>query len=320
MTLMFSRIWKGLDDFYFQPASLRRMAWFRIIFGSFALLQVIALFPEWYSFYGNYGWVEWVVSKEIFSKPFVPHLWPVAQFFEKLSIGEPAVTHGVGILYGLTLLVMTLGWRPRLFAALAWFLHLITCNSGPQHGYGVESFTHVALFYLIFFPTGHYYSLDRRRKKKTGAEAPPEESAYAGACFRLLQIHLCIVYAASGLAKMMGSDWMTGIAMWEVLAPPTYGGDFYANLFANAAWLGVALSWLVLALEVLYPIMIWVPRARVLWLVATVLMHVGIGICMQLYLFATIMVLLNLVAFGGLLTPYFKRFRFAKPRQAAPAI
>jgi hypothetical protein len=57
-------------------------------------------------------------------------------------------------------------------------------------------------------------------------------------------------------------------------------------------------------LEIGYPFFIWHRRLRRPWLIATLLMHVGVGVTMGMYLFASIMIVLNLAAFGpGILWP-----------------
>ncbi|MDQ2659664.1 MAG: hypothetical protein M3Y03_04515, partial [Verrucomicrobiota bacterium] len=48
-----------------------------------------------------------------------------------------------------------------------------------------------------------------------------------------------------------------------------------------------------------YPVLIWPKRTRLVWLIATCGMHLAIGLTMGMYLFALIMIVLNLAAFGA---------------------
>jgi hypothetical protein len=50
--------------------------------------------------------------------------------------------------------------------------------------------------------------------------------------------------------------------------------------------------------EIGYPFLIWHRRLRRPWLIAILLMHAGVGIAMGMYLFASVMIVLNLAAFG----------------------
>jgi len=51
-------------------------------------------------------------------------------------------------------------------------------------------------------------------------------------------------------------------------------------------------------LEVSYPIFIWSKRTRWIWLGCILAMHAAIGLTMGLYLFALVMMVMNLAAFG----------------------
>jgi hypothetical protein len=64
-----------------------------------------------------------------------------------------------------------------------------------------------------------------------------------------------------------------------------------------------AMGILVCLLETGYPVFIWLKQTRRFWLAGILLMHLLIGLTMGLYLFALIMIVLNLAAFGSDLFP-----------------
>src|SRR5207248_6783694 len=51
-------------------------------------------------------------------------------------------------------------------------------------------------------------------------------------------------------------------------------------------------------LEISYPVFIWNRRTRGIWLMCISAMHIAIGLTMGMYLFASIMIVLNFAAFG----------------------
>jgi hypothetical protein len=51
-------------------------------------------------------------------------------------------------------------------------------------------------------------------------------------------------------------------------------------------------------LEIGYPFFIWHEKTRKIWLIGICAMHVGIGLAMGMYLFAFVMIVLNVAAFG----------------------
>ena len=71
-----------------------------------------------------------------------------------------------------------------------------------------------------------------------------------------------------------------------------------------------ALGIFICLVEIGYPIFIWPKKTRNLWLVCVLAMHAGIAAAMGLHLFALIMIVLNLAAFGPDLIP----FPFSKPK------
>ena len=61
----------------------------------------------------------------------------------------------------------------------------------------------------------------------------------------------------------------------------------------------------VCLIEVGYPVFIWMKKTRFLWLVCILAMHAAIGLTMGMYLFALVMIVLNLAAFGvGIRVPF----------------
>jgi hypothetical protein len=87
------------------------------------------------------------------------------------------------------------------------------------------------------------------------------------------------------------------VSVWKALTRPPFdliAPDIlirFAPLFPIA---GIA----VLLMESGYPVFIWPPRTRPFWLGAILLMHLSIALTMGLYLFALIMIVLNVAAFG----------------------
>ena len=67
--------------------------------------------------------------------------------------------------------------------------------------------------YLIFGPCGARYSIDRLWRLRRGNTEVPASST-ANLAIRLIQVHMCIIYLFSGIAKMQGEPWVTGEASW----------------------------------------------------------------------------------------------------------
>jgi hypothetical protein len=149
-----------------------------------------------------------------------------------------------------------------------------------------------ALFYLMLSPLPDRYALDRRLVK-TKAKDP----RLLGFWRRVLQVHLCFVYFFGGLAKLLGSGWWNGSNLWRSLIRPPFNllsPDLLVRFKYALPVLGISIC----LMEIGYPVFIWIKKTRFFWLVCTLALHAAIGLMMGMYLFALVMIVLNLAAFG----------------------
>ena len=264
----------------------RPLAFLRIGTGVVILLELFALWPNISDIYGSHGYIEWIISQHLFSLSQLPTMAGILHWLPPETVSADTVLYGTLSIYIASLVGMVIGYRANAMALLAWAFHLIINNSANMYGYGVESFIHVSLFYLIFMPTTAHWALIRSSRQST-----------VNLWMTILRLHLCIVYLNAGLAKWLGQDWLGGEAIWRAVAQPTYG-QFDMFWIAYVPWLSVVATWGVLILETAYPIFVWWPLTRKYWLGAIVAMHLGIGLLMGLHAFAGIMIVLNIAAFG----------------------
>jgi hypothetical protein len=158
--------------------------------------------------------------------------------------------------------------------------------------YGVDNFMTIGLFYLMLSPLPDRYSLDWRLRKPH-----PKDPQLLGFWRRVLQLHLCIIYFFSGLTKCLGSGWWDGSSVWRALIRPPFNIIDPEILVGWKYFFPVA-GILICLLEIGYPVFIWSSKTRKIWLIFICGMHLGSGLMMGMYLFALIMIVLNVAAFG----------------------
>jgi hypothetical protein len=190
---------------------------------------------------------------------------------------------GCGLLVGLAC---------RYSAVLAWFLHLCAAKSGGLVSYGVDNFMTIGLFYLMLSPLPDRYALDWRLR-----ELRPRDPQFLGFWRRVLQLHLCVIYFLSGLTKCIGSGWWDGSNVWRALIRPPFN-VIDPEILVRWNYLFPVAGIFICLLEIGYPFFIWNSKTRKIWLIGICAMHVGIGLTMGMYLFAFIMIILNVAAFG----------------------
>src|SRR5262245_23639881 len=116
--------------------------------------------------------------------------------------------------------LFTLGLGTRVTSFLAWFASVIYIQRDAVVGYGVDTMMTILLLYLAIAPSGAALSLDRwigRWRRGVRTPEPAQPSVSANVAIRLLQIHVCIIYAIAGLSKLQGNAWWNGYALWNVL-------------------------------------------------------------------------------------------------------
>jgi hypothetical protein len=226
-----------------------------------------------------------------------------------------AVAHGVILVI---MLLFTIGFCTRITSVLTWLAALSYIQRAQTTLFGMDTMMNILLVYLMIGPSGAALSVDRlisrwwalRKARLANRPAPPWEvprpSATANFVTRLLQIHFCIIYMASGLSKLQGGAWWNGTALWGTLANPEFAPMNFALYEDMLRWLaqhrflwelvtsgGVVFT---LVMEIGLPFMIWMPKLRWVMIIGSVMLHTGIALTMGLTTFGLFM-LCMLLAF-----------------------
>lgn len=177
----------------------------------------------------------------------------------------------------ISLLTLAFGIFPRLSAMIASVLHLTFLHRNMAVAYGVDAISTYFLIYLCL---------------ADGSSKGPAESMrsfLSSIAFRFAQIQVCIIYGYSGLMKLEGPRWWRGEAVWDVLINHQLARwDF--------AWVGAfpllitLCTYTTIIWEVYFPVLIWVKPLRRITLLAGVMLHLGIGIALNIPYFAAVMI------------------------------
>jgi len=207
---------------------------------------------------------------------------------------------------------LVFGFACRFCAILAWFLHLCAAKSGGFISYGVDNFMTIGLFYLMLSPLPDRYSVDWRLR-----ELRPKDPQLLGFWRRVLQLHLCVIYFFSGLTKCLGSGWWDGSNIWRSLIRPPFN-IIDPETLVRWKYLFPVAGIFICLLEIGYPFFIWNDKTRKIWLIGICAMHAGIGFMMGMYLFALIMIILNVAAFGSGLVRFRRESPSLRPQEVVP--
>jgi HTTM domain len=292
VTGKFKRFW----NFIFPRESDGWLSLFRIGLGFQLALYCLSARPGWIEVFSNNRGMfsprrvsEALIATESL---LIPRVNWFLQLGSHLGISEVAMLWMIWSVLLLSAVLLVVGLFCRPAAVTAWLLHLACIKSSEVFAYGMDLFLNIGLFYLMLSPLPDSFALENRIWKPV---AP--DPRMVGFFRRVLQLHLSIIYFFSGLAKCLGSDWWNGMNIWAALTRPPFNildPVFIARWRFVLPIAGIA----VCLIEIGYPFFIWPRRTRSIWLACVVGMHLAVGLTMGMYLFALIMIILNLAAFA----------------------
>jgi hypothetical protein len=281
--------------FFFAAQSDNWISVLRVGLGIQVVLYCLSLRADWNRILAGTGrglisrqLSEFVLSGE---SPLIPRLGWLVNVGSQFGLSEVTLLTGSWACLPVPGCFLVTGLFCRAAAIVSWFLYLCSVRSGGLLAYGMDQLTTVGLFYLMISPLPDRCSLDCLFRMI------PVKSHRSGFIRRMLQIHLCIIYLVGGLAKCVGPGWWNGDSIWRALSHPPFNVIAPEILVRWRTVFPIA-GITVWAIELGYPLLIWSKRTRNLWLICTIGMHVAIGVTMGMYLFALIMIVLNLAAFG----------------------
>ena len=303
---------RGWNTFFFTSADPTSLGLLRIAVGLLAFWSLMVFGLDLQDYFGSTGWADPVAIRAI-ERPLAWSFW----FLVPDEWLRP-----VWCLCLAVLALFTAGLFSRVSAVLCWVIVVSTVRRVPIALYGFDQVLSTLTFYLAMTgASGQAVSLDRflRRWRQAraaptrvitrpgapGRRVRPDEAGRpiatisANLALRLIQLHLVVIYGMAGLAKLQGPTWWDGTAIWKTMAT----GEFVVlNFTGLAAWplLVNLITHASLALELLYPVLVWVKLVRPLLLAGVVAMHVGIAVASPgLTEFALVMIAGNLAFVSG---------------------
>ena len=302
------RVKARIVEFVSLPASARPLAVLRIGVSAALIGEAMAIASHLYDYYGSLGLVQTPVNEALvhWSLPSLPGVTRLLSFTGLTEAGALLIAFAI---YLLALHFLLLGCWTRLAAVTSWLLFLAFKKAGGASAYGGFEFAQIALFYCIALPVGDALSIDASQRPR-----PPSWVARLG--LRLLQIHLCVVYLASGIEKSLGEQWWNGEAIWRALMRP---GQVWLDFswLADHPWVARAACWGTLVCELGYAPFVWLGRTRRIWVLAIIGLHLGIAVALGLVFFSAVMIVLNVAAF---LVPAEAGHRAARAAREAAAL
>ena len=310
---------RSWDRFWFTPADPTTACFIRLLCGAVAFYVCLTYSWGLFSYVGPNGWVDGQMNEFMLQK--LPLYGPALEWTDNNpQVGEghyywsiyfhvesPGWIVAIHVFFLTCILLYTVGlWCPYT-GPLCWLASMSYVQRAWATVYGVDTMLMILLAYLLIAPTGAVFSMDRwlavRRARRLGLPDPPVvPSVRANFAIRLIQVHFCMIYFASGSSKLLGSTWWNGTAMNQVLLNPMFtpmDSPVFLNalkILASSRWVWEVFSTLgclfTLWVELTFIFLVWDMRWRWLVVIGSILMHLGIGLMMGLTTFSIIMLVM----------------------------
>jgi len=263
-------IGNGWNRFWYLPSDPLPLCLLRIFTGLCALLFVLSYTNDLSYFFAPGGILPFELTEQYppYNAAYNPATLSYLSYLE--SAWELHTAHWVGI--GI-LCLFTIGWYSRITAVLGLVVTLSYIQRAPLVTSEIEPLLAALQFYLCFGPCGARLSVDRyfarRRGKCTPGETnDPQKFFSATLSTRLIQIHLCIIAAMMGLAKLSGpgeltgggewyDPWGTGEAVWWMIARPQSRIIESFTILRDYPYLIAAWTHLIVLAELAFSVFVW---------------------------------------------------------------
>jgi predicted DCC family thiol-disulfide oxidoreductase YuxK len=189
-----------------------------------------------------------------------------------------------------------LGWRTSYVKWIVLIGQISYDHRNPVVAYGVDKILASLLIVLCLAPIGRALSLDRVRevraaKLKSLAAVPPAYSSpWTGACTRLMQIQMAVLFFYSGVSKLGGDDWRSGDAVWVAFYTGEHYNEFVLDVLASHYWVVNLATYGTILIEIAFAFLIWQRGTRPFLLALAIFLH--LQFCwLGLFYFSLVMIM-----------------------------
>lgn len=269
------------DQLLFSPVDARAVGAFRVALGLTALVSFVCMTPEVATYYGP----EPALARAVASSP-----WLQASFYN--WIPDPRWVPAIHLLAALPLLAFAVGFGGRVSHVLALLVLLSLHHGAPSVLNSGDRLVRQLMLVLLTVPSTRAVSVDAWLASRKGRPLPSTVSAVA---HRLVQLQVCWMYLHTALLKAEGTTWWNGSAIYYALSADTLVRFPAALETGLLAWppfvyLTAGLTWLTLAWEFGFVVLVLWRPTRILALGLGVVMHLGIAVLLMIapFSFATL--------------------------------
>jgi hypothetical protein len=294
-----SEAWDAWTEFWFAPSSPTTLSAIRVLAGAMLLYTHLIWSMGLTQFFGDEGYLPKTLHQQMLDGPVDPNspnppekytntMWTHFNY-----VNSSKLMWTIHIVALTVFFLLTVGLFSRVMAILAFLFAVSYANRiTPGAYFGLDKINCMLAMYLMIGPCGARYSIDRLWRLRRGSNEVPATSS-ANLAIRLIQVHMCIIYLFSGIAKIGGVHWETGEATWLSFDLAEYrsldmtwmlGHPLVMNLMTH-----ITVFW-----ELSYAALVWPALTRPWVLLTAIFVHGGIALFLGMPTFGLVMLIGNL--------------------------
>jgi hypothetical protein len=275
------RVWPGG---HVLRLDLRSLATVRMAYGIIIFLDTLVRWTDLVPFYSDYGALP--------RRSLLDLGWNEHWFSLHMASGNLLWTNFLFLVQAAAALALLLGWHTRLATLISWILMISIHARNPMVLNGGDIYLRVFLFWMLFLPTGHRWSMDAKEGRGDHYKWMPDlagNSLYGMSALAVL-IQVGMVYWFAALPKTDPS-WTATFTATELALHldqfVTPIGLYFRDTFTEHLAL---LTSLVILWEFWGPFLLFFPfdrgQVRILGIFGFTALHTGFGMMMELGFFA----------------------------------
>jgi predicted DCC family thiol-disulfide oxidoreductase YuxK len=275
--------------FWFQSSTTTPMDITRIGIGAALLFHFGMATPYLFDLWGDAGWMPPENAQAYLEGP-----WMQSLLFYFTAPWQWIAFH---CLFLLNCAALMLGWRTSLVKWVVLFGQISYDYRNITIVYGADSIICCLLFIMCLAPVGQTLSLDRVRavraakRQSLAARPPPLATPWAGACIRLMQIQMVVLFFFSGIEKVRWDEWWGGDAIWLAFTTYEFYNPLLLELLARQYWLVNVATYATILIEISFAFLIWQRRTRPYWLAGAIFLHLMFAFLLGLVYFSLVMIM-----------------------------
>lgn len=221
-----------------------------------------------------------------------PKIW-LFSWFDSVRLDDALFTLLYLVLLALAVL-FTIGWRFKVVLPVYFVLWVSFIEMNDAVGDQGDNMYRIVLILLFFADPAARWSLDARRRARTGDRTilPREISNLLhNLALVAMTAQVCFVYVSGGLYKAGGDPWSGGYAVYNPLMTERFGTWPVLSELITAWGPAVTIaSWGSIVLQIAFPFMLLSRPTRIVALFGIMSFHIGIGVLMGLPWFSLAMI------------------------------